>query len=197
MELNIEIGSQEANSYIDIAAADAYLAARPGFDTAAWAEQAEDRKAFELILAAKMLDSLNFRGHRAVKNQAMAFPRIFLRDGLWVEDSAGRYMPYEDWQALVDYAGLKGVGVPGIPDAVLMAQAEIAFQVIYSHLLTLEPFGAGEMDITGLGIDVISLSFGKKPQSGYDLFSKDQISAIAPVKLFLGPYLASVRGALV
>jgi hypothetical protein len=197
MNLLLDIGSHDATSYMSLDEADAYLTSRPGFDTSDWSNLSDDQKIFALILAVKLLDSLNFRGFRAVNNQALAFPRIFPRDLLYVEDAAGRFMPFSDYQSLVDYAGLMNTAPPGIPDSVKFAQAEIVFQVIVSHLLTLEPFSTGEMDITSLGIDVISLSFGKGSASAYNLFSKDSIGAISTVKMYLREYLTNIRGALI
>jgi hypothetical protein len=197
MDVIISIGSPTANSYLTVEEMDAYIGARPGFDGSVWVALPQATKEFELVLAAQIEDGLSFRGERAVLGQAMAFPRIMPDSPLFIEDRSGKFMPYTDWEALCDYAGLTGCPIPVIPDGVKSAQAEIAFQVVHSHLMTLEPFGTGEMDITSLGIDVISLSFGKGVQSDYNLFSKDQMGAISVVRMYLQKYLAAIRGAVI
>ena len=106
-------------------------------------------------------------------------------------------MPFEDWESLVEYATLKNVPVEELPSDVKVAQIEIAFQAVHSHLLTLAPLDEGELSITSLGIDVISLTFGSARQSPYNLFSKEQFGASSVIKLYLQKYLAPLRGALV
>jgi hypothetical protein len=189
MSINIEIAGSMADSYVSVEEADIYLQNRVGFDITEWIAQDADKKEFELKFGARIVDSLSYRGMRATKTQALAFPRIFPRDDLYIEDASGYPMPFKDWASLTEYAELKDLPAPAIPEDVKSAQIEITFQIVFSHLMTLGPMDTGEMDITSLGIDVINLSFGKATTSAYNIFTKDQFGAIAPVRLYLNRYM--------
>jgi hypothetical protein len=121
-----DIGSPEANSYLTIAEADEYLSSRDGFDKESWEALSEDSKALRLILGTMAVDSLNFRGARATRTQALAFPRVMPGEPLYVEDSeTGEPFRHGSWELLVDYAALKRVDAPVIPQAVKSATMEI------------------------------------------------------------------------
>lgn len=197
MELNANTASPDANSYQTVADADTRLADRDNFDLDSWNGLSSSQKSVRLILATKIIDSLHYRGVKATEGQSLKFPRLFPGGPLYVQDSRGDPMPFEDWESIREYAALKNVEAPNIPEDVLQAHVEIAFQVVHSHLLQLEPFDAGESSIASLGIDVISLSFGSGKKSAFDIFSKEQFGAIAPVRLYLQKYVTNVRGALV
>ena len=197
MQFDTAIASPHASSYATIEEADSHLADRDGFDTSSWGELAENQKRSRLILAAMIIDSLAYRGVKSTKMQSLQFPRLLPGDSLHVEDSYGTAMPFTDWESLLEYAALKDTPPPGIPYEVKLAQIEVAFQVVHSHLLTLEPLDGGEASITSLGIDVISLSFGQARKTVYDLFSKEQFGAGTPIKLYLQKYLTPLRGALI
>jgi hypothetical protein len=191
MSIITTIAAPDAESYVSVAECDDYLAGRASFDTAGWAALDELQKEFQLKLGARIIDSLSFRGVKATRNQALAFPRIFPNEVLYVEDEYGVALPFNDWDSLLDYADLKGCGIPFIPVEVQFAQIEVTFQVVYSHLMTLGPMETGERSINSLSIDVISLSFGDKGKSVYDLFAQDQFGAIATVRLYLRKYLGT------
>jgi hypothetical protein len=191
MSLITEIASAGADSYVTLGEAQEYLSGRSGFDASGWEALTDVQKEFQLRLGTRIVDSLSYRGMTATRNQALAFPRIFQRDALWIENATGIPMPFNDWESLQEYADLRGLSGPAIPEDVKFAQIEITFQVVFSHLMTLEPMSTGEMDITSLSVGGISLSFGKGQRTVYDLFTKDQFGAIAPVRLYLRKYLGA------
>jgi hypothetical protein len=192
MSIDTTIAGSAADSYVTIQEADDYLQGRGGFDLAGWAALDGTKKEFQLKLGAKFVDSLNYRGVTATRNQALAFPRIFPRELLYVENS-GVPMPFNDWDSLEEYADLRNINAPGIPEDVKFAQIEITFQVVYAHLMTLGPMDVGEREINSLSIDVISLSFASAGQgaSPYGIFSKDKLGATAPVRLYLRKYMGT------
>jgi len=199
MEFCFEIASPRGTSYASVEEANEYLNARSGFDVSKWTELPDEQKQFRLILAALIIDSVRYAGVRATKEQRLEFPRLLSGNGLYVEDESGLPVQFTDWTALQDYAGLKGLSeFPAVPDDVKHAQAEVAFQIVHSHMLTLGPGESGERDITSLGIDVISLSFGTAQKLAHDLFAKQEFGAASVIKLYLQRYLPKgIRGALV
>lgn len=70
MPVNLVVG---INSYISIADADEYFAARLRSD--AWHGATEDEKAQALITATKQIDRIAFRGTKKSSSQVLAFPR--------------------------------------------------------------------------------------------------------------------------
>jgi hypothetical protein len=197
MELIADVASPEANSYLTVDDAESRLAVRGGFNLESWSPLTSDQKAFRLLMGARIVDSLSYRGIRATKNQNLSFPRLFSGDSLYVEDQDSTPVLFRDWESLVEYAALKDTDPPVIPDDVKNAQVEVTFQIVHSYLLTLEPFDSGESNIVSLGIDVISLSFGNGGgQTSTGFFSKEQLGAISTVKFFLQKYVSPFRGAL-
>ena len=81
--LDDTVAATTANSYCDVAYADAYLAER-GADADAWTALDEDTKARRLVQATRLIDRCNFDGVRydtgtartgAPNGQALKFPR--------------------------------------------------------------------------------------------------------------------------
>lgn len=67
------VGSDEANSYLSISAANDI--ANTMVSTLAWADATNDQKARALISATRSLDQLQWVGKRASDDQALAWPR--------------------------------------------------------------------------------------------------------------------------
>jgi hypothetical protein len=198
MDFDTTIASPSATSYLSVEDADEHISRRDNFDEDSWMALTQEQKEYRLILATMILDSLAYRGGKAVKTQNLAFPRLMPGTPLYVEDASGQPMPFTDLTSLQEYADLMGTsGVLTIPTEIKFAQTELAFQVVHSHLLTLEPMDSGEASITSLGIDVISLSFGAAKKSAYDLFSKEEFGATSIIKMYLRKYLSALRMALV
>ena len=100
---------------------------------------------------------------------------------------------FDTWEDLEDYADLMAVEtLPAIPDVVKNSQAEIAFQVVYSHLSSLDPFGAGSSNVVDFSLEGMKFS-EKGPTPGSGLFHKNQIDAMSIVQFYLHKYIARVR----
>lgn len=67
------IGAANANSYIDVASADAYFDDR--LEASAWTGVGADYKTRALLQAAKRLNRENWQGDRAKNDQSLAWPR--------------------------------------------------------------------------------------------------------------------------
>ena len=186
-------GAVNANSYATVEEADAYLSTRPGFDLGAWNTLSEEQKQLRLIFGALVIDSLRFRGKKAVENQALQFPRIMPDNPLY--ESGGSF---NSWGDLLEYAELVDAEVPTVPETVKLSQIEATYQVIHSHLFGIDAFESGDQDLSSLTIDVISMSFKKEDPSAYALFNKADFGATSTIKLLLQKYLyGELRGDLV
>jgi len=192
MEFITTPGSPLATSYATLEEFDAYLAGRDGFDITSWTELIDEQKAMRAFYGAAVIDSLNFRGRKALRGQALQFPRIMPDEALYDAGSS-----FSDWESLEEFSGLMGVEVPTIPQAVKLAQIEATFQVIHSHLFNIDAFESGESSIASLSIDVIRMTFSKDGGAAYDLFSKSDFGAASTIKLLLQPWLSGLRMALV
>jgi len=123
MELNVDTASARANSYGTVAESRKVL-------SSVWQDLDPEKQNFRLILAAKIIDSLTFRGIKATKAQSLQFPRLLPGSLLYVEDSDGKPIQFTDWQTLTEYAALKNAPLPVIPEDVKAAQFEIADQLV-------------------------------------------------------------------
>ncbi len=72
--LRCHVGGRDSNSFIQVAEADAILAALPD-DTSSWAELDTAAKEYRLILAAAMMSYLPWKGTRTYRGQALCWPR--------------------------------------------------------------------------------------------------------------------------
>ena len=165
----------------------------PSFDLGAWNTLSEEQKQLRLIFGALVIDSLRFRGKKAVENQALQFPRIMPDNPLY--ESGGSF---NSWGDLLEYAELVDAEVPTVPETVKLSQIEATYQVIHSHLFGIDAFESGDQDLSSLTIDVISMSFKKEDPSAYALFNKADFGATSTIKLLLQKYLyGELRGDLV
>lgn len=225
MALITTLASADANSYCTADEADTYIATREEqFDIASWGGLSAPSKELRLNLAARCMDSmLRFRGVRATRTQAMAFPRIAPGDPLCPrpvhtrEMSFGvvRVSPYstvdgflptrnnsggvsdvtfDTWESLEDYAGLIGAPLPTNPEELKYAQAEIAFQVIHSHLLTVDAFSDGLMAVQSIDLaGALQVNMRFQGSQARVLFDRREFDSLSIVRLYLGRYLASNR----
>ena len=202
MALITTVGSTNANSYATLVEADIYLQLRlQSLDVSTWSTLSTDEKEFRMIMAATLLDGMRFRGIRACKTQALAFPRILPGGALWPLDDNGSITDaldyrYEDWDEVIERASDLGVALPGIPEEVKRAQVEIAFQVV-QHALSLSP-SEDSLDYVKwiqMGGD-LALTFQRKTdleRGPYEAFGRDLISAEATIHFLLKRYLAPIR----
>ncbi len=192
LELISIVGANNANSYATVSEFDEYIAERDGFNNEEWQALSVNQKLLRIVYGTAVIDSLAFRGTKAVRNQALAFPRIYPTDPY--AEAEGKLAT---WQDLEDYCALMDYDLPIVPEKVKIAQIEATYQIVHSHLFTIEPFEDGEASISSLSIDVISLTFSKAGGSPYSLFSKADFGAASTIKLLLQPYLSTFRGSLV
>ena len=192
LSLNSIVGSSVANTYATIDEFSDYIAERDGFNVEEWQALSLNQQMLRMVYGTLVIDSLVFRGSKATRRQSLAFPRIFPSTKL--AEVQGKM---ETWEDLTDYCSLMDYELPEVPEKVKIAQIEATYQIIHSHLFTIEPFEDGEASISSPTIDVISLSFRKAGGSAYSLFSKADFSAASTIKLMLQPYLTTFRGGLV
>lgn len=202
MALDTTLAGAAADSYVTVADAETYLGTTE-HDLTGWNALEEAGKERRLQLAALIVDSVvPFRGFPATKEQARKWPRIFPGDDLFVDDDDPRENSFATWTDLTDYAdllGLEEAALPDLPDALKNAQAEVAFQVVHSHLLTLSAAEAGVSHSMDFSLE--GLRFSEKttysPLPGSGLIKLARFDALSVVKLYLYPYIAAVRGNLI
>lgn len=95
------------NSYVTLAEAEAYFAAR--LDVAAWTEASESQKEQALVTAAMSMETFNWVGIISDENQPLAWPRV----GTCFEPRLG-YM----------------IELSGVPNRVKHAQLELAYHLL-------------------------------------------------------------------
>lgn len=88
MALVATVGAANADSYITLAEADAYLAAR--FGTAAWDALSDDDKEKALRQATREVDRHRFRGSKAFVDGSLQFPRYEQSEALTVNPRSVR-----------------------------------------------------------------------------------------------------------
>jgi hypothetical protein len=71
--IDATLGGVSANSYVTLAAADAYFETVP--DSSTWTTKTTDQKNRALISATRWIDSLSFYGNRCSDTQALKWPR--------------------------------------------------------------------------------------------------------------------------
>lgn len=98
------LDNPNADSYVTVAEADAYMSAREGYSPGEWSTLTTAQKELRLKWATMLVDSLRYRGVKATKLQTLAFPRIFPQDSfLWPEDTTASEAAYEDYPTLLEY----------------------------------------------------------------------------------------------
>lgn len=103
-------GMSTANSFVDVATADAYLSAR-GITTWAGLQQPEKEQA--LIRAADFMRLYRWQGVRSVAGQALDWPRMYVR--AFDADVAINSIPTDVKNAQIELAW-RGAGGPLLPD---------------------------------------------------------------------------------
>src|SRR5690606_40361313 len=73
-------GAPNANSYVTLEEADAYVAALAGPSARAWEQLNEDAKKRALLTATRRLDQEEYAGRKASSTQALKWPRVGVRD---------------------------------------------------------------------------------------------------------------------
>ena len=136
-------GRPDANTYADVADADAYHAGH--LYATAWTGASPDNKAAALVMASRLIDAeYQFNGTRTTANQALQWPRAMCPepDNVHVPISALLPIPY-------DY-----VQYDTVPKAVVQATCEMARAMLIEDR-TANPLGEG-LKFTGLGVNQTS-----------------------------------------
>ena len=81
-------GASNANTYATIQEFDEYISGRDGFNEEEWKALTLNQQLLRIVYGTAVIDSLVFRGKKATRKQALAFPRIFQSDEL-AEDFRG------------------------------------------------------------------------------------------------------------
>jgi hypothetical protein len=110
------VGSATANSYVTLADANTALEARLNDST--WTGATDDTKNRALVEAAAELQTQTWKGSRTDSTQALAWPR---------EDVENPDAPYD---ADLDDSGYPEYDADAIPDRIVQAQVELAFQFV-------------------------------------------------------------------
>lgn len=159
------IGDSTANSYVDLAVADAYFDDR--LEATTWSGSTSDNKTRALLMAARRLNNENWQGDRAKTDQALAWPRAgaLKPDGVGFGSSdfipgAGAFL-YPRTTGI--YWGGYGEQYTSteIPQPVKDAQCELA-------LAYLEGFNDGGSDaLDSFAADGVTMKFRtSKPEGG-------------------------------
>jgi hypothetical protein len=130
--IDATIGGSTSNSYVTLAAADAYFETVP--DSASWDTKTTDEQNRALISATRWIDSLNFYGKRCSETQALKWPRNEYKvDGLELSCSTIpggiQIATFELARALAnDPAAITGTtGTTGITDEVQLGELRVKY----------------------------------------------------------------------
>jgi len=130
--IDATLSGASSNSYVTLAAADAYFETTP--ESSTWTDKTEDQKNRALISATRWIDALSFYGARCTDTQALKWPREeYTVDGI---DLACTLIPdgiktatYELARALAnDTDAITGTtGTSGIYDAVELGDLKVKY----------------------------------------------------------------------
>jgi hypothetical protein len=128
-------GSASANSFITLAAAEAYFLGRPFCED--WAAASEATKNIALVGATRRLEQEKWRGIPTATTQALGWPRAGV-------SNAGYGEPGEPW-----YGGPPLLADDAIPTWLQYAACELALVLLANNLL--EDTGLELIDTVGVG----------------------------------------------
>lgn len=198
MTLITTIADPSADSYVSVSEADSYFSNRKGFDTSDWENLELDEKEWRLRLGAMILDNMKFRGSKATKDQARAFPRIPQRSSLWRTEVSDAEIAFDTWADVVEYATDNSLTAPIIPAEVKSAQCEVTYQVVHKHMMDLEPMELGDVKTSFIGLGKLQVQIGSKfYDMSNDFVDKGTVSAISIVKFYLSRWLTNTKGWLI
>lgn len=134
MALDATVGGSASDSYVTLAAADAYFAAR--FSSDAWEDASDSDQEKALRQAARNIGRFRFVGYRSSPSQALAFPRAYPYNDDPERQSATLAIPQsiKDAQCEEAIALLQAVADPGgdaaARRAALQAQGVTSFSTL-------------------------------------------------------------------
>lgn len=128
------IGSKSANSMVSLEDADTIIAAGP-YSGDTWDELSDTEKEYRLILSAKYMRRVSFKGWPLHVNQAMPFPRAWpIPQQRPKYYAAVRYLPYMGTVPVVP-SDAEIAAMDVIPAEIEQFQALFAYGVIHRGLL--------------------------------------------------------------
>jgi len=197
MALVTTVAGATSDSYGTVAEAETYFGTCDQFDFSTWFSLTEAQKERRMKLAALLLDyAVPFRGWKACLEQARMFPRIFREDDIFVDAEDPLDNSFETWEDCQDYADIFDVDDPGIPEAVKVAQYEIAFQIVHKHMMTLDPGESGEARLEEVAFQGIRFR-NAGAAGGADFTAKLKYGSLDIIRLYLRPYIATIRMELI
>jgi len=149
--LDTTIGGANANSYIDLTAAETYFDSRLNSD--AWTGASADDKSRALLMAATQLQTRNWMGDRMTVTQRLAWPRW----GVYKVDSIG--VSSYGYGALGWLYGDQYLPTE-IPQQVKDAQCELAIALLEGAA------GGGEEAMASFTADGLSVNFRNQGPAG-------------------------------
>jgi hypothetical protein len=173
--LTVTVGT---NSYVTLDEADAYMANRVGM--AAWDDANAYERSAALLMAARRVDSLRFRGIKYDEEQTMQFPRV-----MWGQGQTRYSEEHERYSAMSNVAGWIGDDV--VPQAVKDAQCEEALAIVATADEDVDRISMQAQGVTAVRIGEFSESYGNV--SGSSL-SSSAIIRSSDALSFLKPWLA-------
>lgn len=178
-------GASNANSYVTIAEADAYMAGR--LNASAWTTADTDTRSRALIEAQRNLTPLLWVGSRVTDTQALAWPRA--------------YAPNPDAPAPVSTTGRENLlprfivyyGDTVVPQRVKDAQVELALEFLKSGTADLAVVD-GSFNITREKVDVLEVEYSDPSLRAVGLAKYTRVmSLVTPLFVNSGSGLSVVR----
>jgi len=155
-----------------------------------WYTLTDEAKEHRLRMGALSMNLLRYRGKKACRDQALAFPRW------WTTDYNSprypdQYITVEDIPIDTSSSNYYG-SPPSVPDEVKKAQIEMAFQVFHSHLLTAtsDPMEYSDHEVRsftlggGMTIDYFSTA-----NVNSNLFAKDRLQSMFIIDAYLSKWI--------
>lgn len=143
-------GLPNANSYVTVAEAEAYIETR--LNSAEWTDASADLKAIAVLNATRSIDvNMEWAGYRATQAQALDWPRIYVPDSRYSMDHWVR-----DPLAPI---GIYGPTYPSdeVPARIKEATAELAAEFLKTDRAA--EWDAKGISSVGLGQGAVSVSF--------------------------------------
>lgn len=191
MALTVTPGSETADSYATLVECADYFSGMALYNPEmGWQDLADAQKEQRLKLAAMLMESLSYRGMKACRDQALAFPRWWPTDeGCPEEDD-----PYLTTTEITD----AGYDVPAIPNEVKYVQCELAYQVVYKMISEAAPGDAGERFINRITVgSALAVEFGGGADLNSPAFSRYKMTAMSVVSLYLTKWVRRFTGGVV
>lgn len=174
MALIVTIGGADSDSYTTLVEADALIEVSYPEQYEEWTDLEEEAKESLLRSACEVISYLSLRGKKVYCNQALAFPRMLLRDAV-------------------------DVVYDSIPNGIKIAQVEIAFNVLYRATLSASDISEGKVagsrvTQVSLGGGLLTVAFAGDSETSGTILDRITRSINHRTYLFLRRHLSQFRG---